>query len=88
MIIRSHFPIHIVHPLTGIWSRSPPESSKEEVQLQCTSDAAAASIYFLYFVYVHLRHPRAPPATGSFPDPLPLPPLGFVPVELDDEPEP
>ena len=46
-----------------------------EVELQCTSGDATATHYFLYLVYIDLRRLRAPPATGTTPDPLPSPPV-------------
>ena len=64
LIEHSLFSIHIRLSLAGNWSRSPPEPSKEEVQLQCTSGDATPTIYFLYLVYVERRRPRAPPASG------------------------
>ena len=46
-----------------------------EIELQRTIDDATATRYFLYLVYIDLRRLRAPPATGTTPDPLPSPPV-------------
>ena len=56
------------------------------MQLQRTSDDAAATIYFLSFLYIDLRHPRAPPATDEPSDPLGSQQLGFALVGDDDDP--
>ena len=77
LIVHDLSPIHISRPFAGIEARSAAEVEQAEEPLQCTPDAAAASIYFPYFLYVERRRPRAPPASGSSPDPLVRPLLGL-----------
>ena len=79
LIIRRHFPIDISLSLAGIEDRSAAGVEQAEEQLQCTSTAAAASLYFPYFLYADPRRPQAPPASGELPDPLATPPLGLYP---------
>ena len=59
-----HFPIDISLSLAGIEDRSAAGVEQAEEPLQCTSDAAAASLYFLSFLYVERRPPRPRQTTG------------------------